>query len=129
MDAPRPLMPAPTATLALKVLWRYHVKKLSDAIRNNDPIRAVIKSTCLNSDGRTSNMSQPSLQSHAALIRRSHKLAGITDVCTTAMIECHGTGTLVGDPVEASAVAEVFGEKGIFIGSVRPDVRYCTSLC
>jgi len=95
-----------------------HIKKLSDAIRDNDPIRAVIRSTCLNSDGRTANMSQPSSASHAELIRKSHKLAGISDFGETAMIECHGTGTLVGDPVETSAVASVFHEKGILIGSV-----------
>ena len=87
-----------------------HVKKLSEAIRNNDPIRAVIKATCLNSDGRTANMTQPSLQSHAALIRKSHQLAGIKDVCTTAMIECHGTGTPVGDPIEARAISNALND-------------------
>jgi acyl transferase domain-containing protein len=95
-----------------------HIKKLSDAIQDNDPIRAVIRSTCINADGRTASMSQPNSASHAELIRRSHRLAGITDFCRTAMIECHGTGTQVGDPVEASAIASVFHEKGILIGSV-----------
>jgi acyl transferase domain-containing protein len=97
-----------------------HVKKLKDALRDNDPIRAVIRSSCTNSDGRTAGMSQPNSESHAALIRRSHVLAGITDLSKTAMIECHGTGTQVGDPLEAGAVASVFGDHGIFIGSVCP---------
>lgn len=94
------------------------VKKLSDAVRCNDPIRAVIRASCVNSDGKTAGLSQPSPESHAVLMRRSHALAGITDLSKTAMIECHGTGTQVGDPLEAGAVASVFGDHGIFIGSV-----------
>lgn len=94
------------------------VKKLADAIRCNDPIRAVIRASCVNSDGKTAGLSQPSPESHAVLMRRSHALAGITDLSKTAMIECHGTGTQVGDPLEAGAVASVFGDHGIFIGSV-----------
>ena len=90
-----------------------HIKKLCDAIRDNDPIRAIIRSSCLNSD-----LSHPSSESHEALIRRSHALAGISDFSKTAMIECHGTGTQVGDPLEATAVGNVFGDYGIYIGSV-----------
>ena len=95
-----------------------HIKKLSDAILDNDPIRAIIRSSCLNSDGQTSGLSQPNSESHEALIRRSHTLAGFSDFSKTAMIECHGTGTQVGDPLEAIAVGNVFGDHGIYIGSV-----------
>lgn len=96
-----------------------HVKRLTDAMNDNDPIRAVIRSSCVNSSGRSTGLAQPSAKSQETLIRRSHTLAGITDVSKTAMVECHGTGTPVGDPVEARAVASVFGEHGIYIGSVR----------
>lgn len=95
-----------------------HIKKLSVALRDNDPIRAVIRSSCINSDGRTAGLSLPSSESHEALMRRSYTLAGIKDPSETAMIECHGSGTQVGDPLEAMAVARVFGNKGIYIGSV-----------
>ncbi|KAF7552999.1 hypothetical protein G7Z17_g3945 [Cylindrodendrum hubeiense] len=98
-----------------------HIKKLSDAIRDNDPIRAVIRSSCLNSDGRTSNLLQPSSESHEALFRMGHTLAGIEDLEKTAMIECHGTGTAVGDPLETAAVANVFGKHGIYVGSINPN--------
>ncbi|KAL9076681.1 MAG: hypothetical protein Q9157_003571 [Trypethelium eluteriae] len=101
-----------------------HIKKLSDAVRDNDPIRAVIRSSCANADGRTSGLSQPSSASHEALMRRSHKLAGIRDVSNTAMIECHGTGTYIGDPLESMAVARVFGDAGVFIGSIKPNVGH-----
>lgn len=95
-----------------------HVKKLSDAIRDRDPIRAVIRSVCINSDGKSAGLTVPSVESHAALMRRSHEVAGITDLSKTAMIECHATGTPIGDPLEATAVAEVFGGYNILIGSV-----------
>ena len=72
-----------------------YIKKLSDAIRDGDPIRAVIRSTCVNNDGKTVGLTSPSTEAHEALIRRGHKLAGIEDLSKTAMIECHGTGTKV----------------------------------
>lgn len=99
------------------------VKSLSAAIRDNDPIRAIIRSSCTNSDGRTAGLALPNSESHEALMRRSHKLAGL-DVRHTAMIECHGTGTQVGDPLEASAVARVFGDHGIYIGSIKPNLGH-----
>ncbi|KAI2627830.1 hypothetical protein GGR54DRAFT_636951 [Hypoxylon sp. NC1633] len=100
------------------------IKRLDHALRDNDPIRAVIKASCLNSDGKTAGLSQPNSESHAELIRRSHHLAGITDLSKTAMIECHGTGTQVGDPLEAGAVASVFRDHGMLIGSVKPNVGH-----
>ncbi|KAK0130497.1 hypothetical protein ONS96_001016 [Cadophora gregata f. sp. sojae] len=57
-------------------------------------------------------------------MRRGHELAGISDLSKTAMIECHGTGTAVGDPIEAAAVANIFGEHGIYIGSVKPNLGH-----
>ncbi|KAL8697114.1 MAG: hypothetical protein Q9224_002464, partial [Gallowayella concinna] len=101
-----------------------YVKKLSDALRDGDPIRAVISSTCVNNDGKTVGLSTPSTEAHEALIRRGHKLAGFTDFSKTAMVECHGTGTRIGDPIETRAVANVFGEHGIYIGSVKPNLGH-----
>ena len=72
-----------------------YIKKLSDAIRDGDTVRAVIRSTCVNNDGKTVGITSPSTEAHEALIRRGHALAGITDYSKTAMIECHGTGTKV----------------------------------
>ena len=72
-----------------------YIKKLSDAISDGDPIRAVIRSTCVNNDGKTVGLTNPSTEAHETLIRRGHELAGIKDLSKTAMIECHGTGTKV----------------------------------
>lgn len=72
-----------------------YVKKLSDAIRDGDPIRSVVRSTAVNAGGKSSTLTAPNTAAHEALIRRGHQLAGISDFSKTAMIECHGTGTAV----------------------------------
>ncbi|KAK2601916.1 hypothetical protein QQS21_004507 [Conoideocrella luteorostrata] len=100
------------------------LKPLDDALRDGDPIRAVIRSTAVNSDGRTSHIGSPSSESQITLIRRAYERAGIEDFSQTPFIECHGTGTIRGDPIEAEAVATVFGEHGAYIGSVKPNVGH-----
>lgn len=101
-----------------------YVKPLADAIRDGNPVRAVIRATSHNVDGKTPGISQPSTDAQEALMRRAYQLAGITDYSQTAMVECHGTGTPTGDPIEAKAVARVFGEKGVYIGSVKPNLAH-----
>jgi acyl transferase domain-containing protein len=101
-----------------------YIKRLSDALRDNNPIRAVIRGTSSNCDGKTAGMTLPSSESHEAMIRQTYFAAGISDYNQTGFIECHGTGTQTGDPIEVAAVANVFGEKGIHIGSVKPNVGH-----
>ncbi|GJN78219.1 type I iterative polyketide synthase [Purpureocillium lilacinum] len=100
------------------------VKKLEDAVRDGDPIRAIIRGTATNFDGKTAGISNPSSDSHEALIRQAYAAAGIDDFTSTAFVECHGTGTPTGDPIETTAVGRVFGEKGVYIGSVKPNVGH-----
>lgn len=97
------------------------VKRLSHALRDNDPIRAIIRGTGVNSDGRTQGLFTPNPVAQAALIRHTYAAAGIQDLSETAVVECHGTGTPVGDPLEAEAIADCFGEAGMVITSVRYD--------
>ncbi|EXF77788.1 beta-ketoacyl synthase domain-containing protein [Colletotrichum fioriniae PJ7] len=101
-----------------------YIKKVSDAVRDGDPIRAVIRSTCTAGNGRTPGLTTPNPKIHERLMRRGHKMAGITDLSKTAMVECHGTGTFVGDPLEVSAVANIWGDHGIYIGSVKPNIGH-----
>ncbi|KAL2751982.1 hypothetical protein ACRALDRAFT_1045166, partial [Sodiomyces alcalophilus JCM 7366] len=100
------------------------IKRLSHALRDNDPIRAIIRGTGVNSDGRTQGMLIPSPVAQASLIRRTYAAAGIQDLSETAIVECHGTGTPVGDPLETEAVANCFGEGGVVITSVKPNVGH-----
>ncbi|PIA96147.1 Nonribosomal peptide synthetase 14 [Cercospora beticola] len=97
-----------------------YIKKWDAAMRDGDPIRAVIRNTASNFDGKTQGITNPSAEAQEALIRQAYGRAGL-DPARTAMVECHGTGTAVGDPLELEAVANVFGRKGVFIGSVKPN--------
>lgn len=72
-----------------------YIKRLADAIQDGDPIRAIIRSTCVAADGKTPGLTMPSAESHEKLMRRGHHLAGMYDFSKTAMVECHGTGTTV----------------------------------
>ncbi|KAH7083527.1 putative polyketide synthase [Paraphoma chrysanthemicola] len=101
-----------------------YVKPLADAIRDGNPVRAVIRGTSHNVDGRTPGMSQPSTDAQEKLIRRAYEVAGITDYNATAVVECHGTGTAVGDPIEAKAVARIFGDEGVHISSIKPNLGH-----
>ncbi|KAK8175663.1 polyketide synthase [Phyllosticta citrichinensis] len=65
------------------------LKCLDDAIRDGDPIRAVIRGTATNSDGRTPGIASPSAEAQAAAIRAAYANAGITDLSATAYLECH----------------------------------------
>ncbi|KAL6897583.1 polyketide synthase [Trichoderma evansii] len=101
-----------------------YIKKLSQALKDGDEIRAVIRGTSVNTDGRTNGMLTPSPVVQEALIRQAYRQAGIEDLSATAFFECHGTGTPVGDPIETTAVANCFGDKGIHITSVKPNVGH-----
>jgi acyl transferase domain-containing protein len=97
------------------------LKPLKDALRDGDPIRSVIRATATNNDGKTPGFSMPSPEAHEAMIRHAYKVAGITDFSQTGFVECHATVTPIGDPLEAQAIARVFGSnKGMIIGSIKP---------
>ncbi|KAJ5720443.1 Acyl transferase/acyl hydrolase/lysophospholipase [Penicillium malachiteum] len=102
------------------------IKPLDDAIRDGNTVRAVIRATATNSDGRgTGGMQVPDALAQEKLIRHAYQSAGITDLSQTAYVECHGTGTPVGDPIEATAVGRVFGPHGgIQIGSVKSNLGH-----
>lgn len=73
------------------------VKRLSDAIRDGDPIRGVVLGTASNHNGRTAGIASPNAQSQALAIRAAYASAGITDFNQTTFLECHGTGTQAGE--------------------------------
>ncbi len=104
------------------------LKRLSDAIEADDPIRALVVSSGVNQDGATQGMSMPSGAAQERLIRSVYKSAGL-DPRDTGYVEAHGTGTKVGDPIEASALHTVFGEgrtkrQPLYIGAVKSNVGH-----
>ncbi|KAL7916747.1 putative polyketide synthase [Trichoderma velutinum] len=100
-----------------------YIKRLDDAIRDGNPIRAVIRGTSTNSDGKSASLMAPSGEAHTKLMRKVYEDAGL-DPAETAFVECHGTGTATGDPIETTAVGNVFGNKGVYIGSIKPNVGH-----
>ncbi|KAI0552402.1 PKSKA1 [Xylaria curta] len=104
-----------------------YLKRLDDAVRDNDPIRAVIRGSAINSAGRTPGIASPSPQAQAAAIRAAYRNAGISEFKDTAFLECHGTGTLAGDPVEVEGAASVFAatrEQELIIGSIKSNIGH-----
>jgi acyl transferase domain-containing protein len=83
------------------------VKRLSDAIRDGNTIRAVIRSTGSNEDGRTPGITQPSRTAQERLIKQTYEKAGLS-LAHTRYFEAHGTGTAIGDPREAQAIGSAF---------------------
>ncbi|KAK4496779.1 hypothetical protein PRZ48_012762 [Zasmidium cellare] len=103
------------------------IKPLKAAVRDGDRIRAVIRGTGSNQDGRTPGIAMPSQDAQIKLIREVYAKAGL-DLQTTSYIEAHGTGTSTGDPIEAGAIARAFQSseraEPLVIGSVKANVGH-----
>ncbi|TGJ84628.1 hypothetical protein E0Z10_g4132 [Xylaria hypoxylon] len=99
-----------------------YLKRLSSAIRNNDTIHAVIRGTAINSNGHTPGVIYPSSELQEVVIRKAYNEANI-DFHGTDYIECHGTGTELGDLVELTALANCFSPgrtNSLKIGGSKP---------
>ena len=80
------------------------LKRLRDAIRDRDHIRAVILGAGINNDGNDKvGYTAPSFRGQAAAIRAAHAKAGVSPD-SIGYVEAHGTGTILGDPIEISAL-------------------------
>lgn len=104
------------------------LKPLDKALADGDVIRAVIRATAANQDGRTPSITQPSPQAQLDLLRSTYEYAGLNPV-DTDYVEAHGTGTPVGDPIEASAIGQAFrdgrpSERPLFVGSVKSNIGH-----
>lgn len=87
------------------------LKRLPDALADGDRILAVIRGTAANQDGHTVNIATPSRSAQVAAYREALDVAGV-DPATVGMVEAHGPGTPVGDPIEYASLAEVYGNDG-----------------
>ncbi|TDZ30822.1 Highly reducing polyketide synthase alt5 [Colletotrichum spinosum] len=104
------------------------LKKLSRALEDGHVIRAVVRATGANQDGRTPSITQPSPTAQVQLIRKTYERGGL-DFATTGYVEAHGTGTIVGDPIEASAIGHVFRRhreesRPLYVGSVKSNIGH-----
>jgi acyl transferase domain-containing protein/acyl carrier protein/SAM-dependent methyltransferase/NAD(P)-dependent dehydrogenase (short-subunit alcohol dehydrogenase family) len=85
------------------------LKPLQAALRDGDAVHAVIKATAINQDGRTNGITAPSGLAQRELLRDVYAKHGV-DPATVTMMEAHGTGTKLGDPIEFEALTAAFGE-------------------
>jgi len=97
-----------TGTIAGSGVGVLLLKRLEDAVKDNDPILAVIKGYATNNDGgRKTGYTAPSVVGQAECIISAQKMAGVSSNQIN-YIECHGTGTNLGDPIEVQALKDAF---------------------
>ncbi|WP_330276270.1 SDR family NAD(P)-dependent oxidoreductase [Lentzea sp. NBC_00516] len=102
------------------------LKRLSDALRDGDHVYGVISASGVNQDGATNGITAPSAQAQEDLVRQVHRDAGVRPG-GVQMIEAHGTGTPLGDPIEFGALAAAFTgapEGGCALGSIKTNVGH-----
>lgn len=104
------------------------LKRLDEAIRDGDPIRAVIKSAVLMQDGRTNGLTAPNGQAQIDVIRAALHRAG-RDPGEVSYVEAHGTGTLLGDPVEMQSLRSAYctgpsRREPLQVGSVKTNLGH-----
>ena len=103
------------------------LKRLPDALRDGDRILAAVRGTAANQDGHTVNIATPSLSAQTAVYRGALAAAGV-DACSVGMVEAHGPGTPVGDPIEYAGLAEVYGIEGpCAVASVKTNFGHAQS--
>jgi acyl transferase domain-containing protein/acyl-CoA synthetase (AMP-forming)/AMP-acid ligase II/acyl carrier protein/SAM-dependent methyltransferase len=104
------------------------LKRLSDAVRDGDPIWAVIRGAALNQDGRTNGLTAPSGISQQVVIRQALKNAGVAPA-DISYVEAHGTGTALGDPIEVHSLQAVLMrgrslDQPCWMGSVKTNIGH-----
>ncbi|WP_426752690.1 type I polyketide synthase [Myxococcus sp. Y35] len=104
------------------------LKRLSDALASGDAIIGVIRGSAVTHDGRSSGLMVPNGRSQERVIRAALESCGVEPE-QVGYIEAHGTGTLLGDPIEMEALRSVFGRKGsrsepLYVGSVKTNIGH-----
>lgn len=101
------------------------LKRLADAVRDGDRVLAVLRGSAVNQDGKSDGLAAPSPAAQRALYRKALSYAGV-DPGDVGMIEAHGTGTPIGDPIEFASLAQVYGTGGgpCALGSVKTNVGH-----
>ncbi|MHA6262537.1 amino acid adenylation domain-containing protein [Arenibacterium sp. CAU 1754] len=105
------------------------LKRLDDALADGDNIYAVMIASAINNDGEMkAGFTAPSVTGQAEVIAETHEKAGI-DADSVSLIEAHGTGTILGDPIEVEGLTRAFarsgtGERRCALGSVKTNIGH-----
>ncbi|WP_394834890.1 SDR family NAD(P)-dependent oxidoreductase [Pendulispora rubella] len=104
------------------------LKRVSDALRDGDAIYCVVRGGAVNNNGAGNGLTAPSPEAQEALLRQAYARAGIEPEHVD-YVELHGTGTALGDPIEATALGAVLGkprpaERPLRVGSAKTNVGH-----
>ncbi|NIF29090.1 amino acid adenylation domain-containing protein [Pantoea sp. Tr-811] len=103
------------------------LKPLAQALADGDPVRAVIRASCVRQDGAGSSLSAPNGDAQRRLLQQTLQRAGLAPA-DIDYVEMHGTGTRLGDPIEYQSVADVFrgrdGHDPLWLGSVKTNIGH-----
>ena len=104
------------------------LKRMDDALKNQDNIIAVLKGSAVGQDGRTNGIMAPNGKAQELVAKQALEAGGI-DPLSVGYVEAHATSTPVGDPVEATAMSNIYGkdrEPGnpCLIGSIKPNIGH-----
>ncbi|GAB3897561.1 hypothetical protein GCM10029964_080630 [Kibdelosporangium lantanae] len=104
------------------------LKPLRNAVADGDEIHAVILGSAVNNDGDTESLTVPNTSAQESVIRQAWKQASVSPA-DVQYVELHGTGTAVGDPIEAAALGAVIGssregDSPLLVGSAKTNVGH-----
>src|SRR5690606_28832649 len=107
------------------------LKRVKDAIADGDEILAVIKGSAVNSDGHSNGLTAPNPDAQIDVLSQAYADAGV-DPREVDYIEAHGTGTILGDPIEATALGQVLGrgreaDRPTLLGSAKTNFGHMES--
>ncbi|KAF1841194.1 polyketide synthase [Cucurbitaria berberidis CBS 394.84] len=108
-----------------------YLKRLSDAVREGDPIRGVIRSSATNNNGKAPavGITYPGFDGQRNVMKHAYQRSGL-DPMLTGYFECHGTGTAIGDPLEVHAVSDIMNanrteaDGPLHIGAVKTNIGH-----
>jgi 6-methylsalicylic acid synthase len=105
------------------------LKKLANAIADDDNILAVLKGSASAQDGKTNGIMAPNTKAQELVARQALRRSGNIDPATISYVEAHATSTTLGDPTEMAAIAQVYGtgrpsDAPCAVGSIKPNVGH-----